>query len=211
MRILPIFLVLMVLVGFSLFLQSTVTAQISYVTVYGQLDYYQCTTTGSPLVPCQNYFYLATNGTTPGIPSYPMLDFSQSIFPAPAKTDAGRIIAAMGYYGQESQCPMANGCFAFFVHTWGPYYGLVAQFTPPASTGCFTSSNPPTTWSSVPCVAAPTMPLRNSSLPLGTPVPFNVGVFLSNPSNLIIIALAIALVYLVLRTRKKWVATPRRP
>jgi hypothetical protein len=28
---------------------------------------------------------------------------------------------------------------------------------------------------------------------------------------LIIIALAIALVYLVLRTRKKWVATPRRP
>ena len=147
----------MVLVAVSFSLQITVSAQTTYITVYGQLTQFQCP--GSTVSgPCTG-FSLTTNGTTPGIPNYPMLDFSQSVVPAPTQSDVGKLIIVTGYYGQESPCTIVNSCPAFFVHIWGPHYG---QFNLPTTTGCFSSSNPPTTWYSVQCATAPTMPLGNS-------------------------------------------------
>lgn len=197
MRTSSILLVLMFLVGFSLSLQSTVNAQPSYVTVYGELTYYQCPV--GVQGPCQSNFYLATNGTTPGIPTYSVLDFSQSIVPAPTQSDVGKAVSATGYYAPESQCTGVAPCYAFFVHIWGPHYGASVL---PTTTGCFSSSEPPTTWYSVQCLTAPTMP-EVVSQPLGTPVPFNLSVFLSNSGNLIIIAAAFLLGYLFLRNRRK--------
>lgn len=114
-----VFLVLMVLVAISFSLQITVNAQTSYVTVYGQLTQFQCPV-GDVSGPCTG-LSLTTNGTTPGIPDSPMLDFSQSLDPAPAQSDVGKSIMATGYYGQESPCTIVKSCPAFFVHTWGQY------------------------------------------------------------------------------------------
>jgi len=198
-----IMILVMLLASALSLLQNTASANTSYITVYGELAYYQCpsTTYSNPLVgSCQNYFYLLTNGTTPGIPSNATLNFSESLVPVPAQSDVGRTIEVTGYYGQESQCPIANGCFVFFVQVWELYSRPSSM---PTSTGCFTSSNPPTTWYSVQCVTAPTIPLAVSSQSLTNPVPFNLGTFLSNPSNLIIIPVTIGAVYLFLRARKK--------
>jgi hypothetical protein len=138
----------MVLVAVSFSLQITVSAQTTYITVYGQLTQFQCPV-GAVSGPCTG-FSLTTNGTTPGIPNSPMLDFSQSVVPAPAQSDVGRLIMATGYYGQESPCTIVTSCPALFVHTWGPYYG---PSIPTLGTG-FTSSNPPTTCVSVQCNTA---------------------------------------------------------
>ena len=141
---------------------SNVPDQTTYVTVYGQLSSNQCasTTYTNPLVgPCQNYFELITNGTTPNIPSYLVLDFSQVLSPysSPSQSDVGKTIVVTGYYGQESACPIVNGCSAFFVQTWGPYWGTSSL---PTATGCWVQSNSPTgAWQQVQCVTAPTIPL----------------------------------------------------
>ena len=145
--------ILLVLAVFFLVSYSGVSAQTNYITIYGRLSQFQCPV-GAVSGPCTG-FSLTTNGTTPGIPTNPMLDFSQSIVPAPAQSDVGKTIMATGYYGQESQCSV-TGCSAFFVYLWGPHYG---SFSLPTTTGCFTSSNPPTTWYSVQCVSAPNIPL----------------------------------------------------
>jgi hypothetical protein len=184
-----VLLVPMLLVAVPFFLQSTVNAQTSYVTVYGQLSYSACTA-GSP---CVNFFYLVTNSTTPGIPNYLTLDFSQSLVPPPAQSDVGKMIAVTGYYGQESNCQVVNGCPAFFVHIWGPHYG---QFSLPTSTGCFSSSNPPTTWYSVQCGTAPTVPLVGN---------LNSQTILSSSPyvySAIAIVLVVLLGYLFIRRRK---------
>ncbi len=143
MRISSVFLVLVVVfVAFSFSLQIRVNAQTTYITVYGQLTQFQCPV-GAVSGPCTG-FNLTTNGTTPGIPNSPMLDFSQSVVPVPAQSDVSQLIMATGYYGQESGCDyqLVNSCPAFFVHTWGPYYRLTSA---PTTTGYFSSSNPPTT------------------------------------------------------------------
>ena len=160
MRISSLSLVVTVLLGVSFLSQTTVSAQTTYITVYGQLAFYSCATVTytNPLVgPCQSFFSLTTNGTTPGIPKDLVLDFLQSVVPAPAQTDMGKTVAVTGYYGQESACVAGyNNCPAFFVHTWGPYFGSSRSLP---TTGCFTSSNPPTIWVSVQCVTPPTIPL----------------------------------------------------
>lgn len=195
MRTSSILLVVSVLVGV-LFAQTTVNAQTVYVTVYGQLEYYQCTTTGSPLAPCENYFYLATNGTTPGIPTYPVLDFSQSVVPEPAQTDVGKTFSVIGYYGQEPSCGAVNGCPAFFVHIWGPYYEPASL---PTTAGCFSSSNPPTTWYSVQCGTAPPLPLGGST---GSPNPLGESISLSL-AQLVILAIIVVIVAYLITHRKK--------
>jgi hypothetical protein len=111
----------MVLLAISFSHQITVNAQTGYVTVYGQLTQFQCPV-GNVSGPCTG-FSLTTNGTTPGIPDSPMLDFSQSVVPPPAQSDVGKLIMATGYYGQESPCTIVKSCSAFFVHTWGPWFG----------------------------------------------------------------------------------------
>jgi len=137
-------LVSILLVGALFALRSTVNAQTSYITVYGQLDQFQCPV-GAVSGPCTG-LSLTTNGTTPGIPNSPMLDFSQSIVSAPAQSDIGKQIMATGYYGQESPCTIVDSCPAFFVHIWGPYLG---QLIYPTSTG---NSNPQMLSSSGPIV-----------------------------------------------------------
>jgi hypothetical protein len=132
-----VFLFLMVLVSFSL--QIRVNAQTNYVTVYGQLTQFQCPV-GVVSGPCTG-LSLTTNGTTPGIPNHPMLDFSQSVVPAPVQSDVGKLITATGYYSQESPCMIVNSCPAFFVHTWVPYYGQSVLTTSSKSTA-FLSSSP---------------------------------------------------------------------
>lgn len=128
--------VVLLLFAVSFLLQNTANAQMSYVTIYGQLIQFQCPV-GDVSGPCTG-ISLITNGTTAGIPNEPMLDFSQSVVAAPAQTDFGKIATVTGYYGQESPCspPPVNGCPAFFVHIWGPYIG---PFVVPTSTA---SSNP---------------------------------------------------------------------
>jgi hypothetical protein len=202
-RTLSILLVGIVFVGVLFLLPSMVNAQSTHVTVYGQLtSHQQCAQPSG--YPCSVAFTLTTNGTTPGIPDYVSLDFSQSIVPAATPNDAGMVIYATGYYGTESQCPIANGCPAFFVLVWGLYVPSV--LSPPTATGCFTSSNPPTTWYSVQCVTAPNIPLTGASS-LAAIVSSELRAFISNPSNLIIIALAIGLAiglaYLFFRARNK--------
>ena len=108
---------LVVLFGLSLIL-SRAHAQVSYVTIYGQLAQLQCPV-GVVSGPCTG-LSLTTNGTTPGIPTNPMLDFSQSVVPPPAQGDVGTLIIVVGHYGQESLC-FLKSCPAFFVHSWGPY------------------------------------------------------------------------------------------
>jgi hypothetical protein len=156
LRISSLLLVVTVLLGASFLLQTMVSTQTTYITVHGQLAFSPCTSTSGIPTACQGFFYLVTNGSTPGIPVYPTLDFSQSLYPAPSQSDVGKTVAVTGSYGQESSCGEANACSAFFVHTWGPYYGTMP---PTPGPGCFTSSNPPTTWVSVQCVTAPTIPL----------------------------------------------------
>jgi len=143
-----------VLLSSLFFLQNSVYAQISYVTIYGQLTQFQCPV-GPASGPCTGW-EINTNGTAPGIPPSPMLDFSQSVIAGPAQSDAGKQIQATGYYGQEPSCTIADGCPAFFVHIWAPHYG---QLNPPPGVGCWTSSNSGQTWVSVACVTAPNIPL----------------------------------------------------
>jgi hypothetical protein len=135
----------MVLLAVSFSIQTTVNAQATYITVYGQLTQFQCPV-GAISGPCTG-FGLTTNGTTPGIPNYPMLDFSQSVVPAPAQSDVGKLIMATGYYGQESPCTIVNSCPAFFVHIWGPYYGGSSSST--TSSTCFFNGQPTS------CLASP--------------------------------------------------------
>ncbi len=125
MRTSSVLLVVMVLLAVSFSLQLTVSAQTTDITVYGQLQYNSCppATVTLYLGPCQNSFSLATNGTTPGIPNYPTLDFSQSQVSAPSQSDVSKTIVATGYYGQLSSCVGVNPCYAFFVHTWGVLIG----------------------------------------------------------------------------------------
>ena len=106
-------------IGVLLVARTAVNAQTVYITVYGRLVQFQCPI-GAVSGPCTG-FSLTTNGTTPGIPDNPMLDFSQSVVPAPAQRDVGQFIMVTGYYGQESPCTLVNSCPAFFVHTWEPY------------------------------------------------------------------------------------------
>lgn len=161
MRIVCLLLVVTVLLGASFLLQTTVSAQTTtYITVYGQLAFSPCTSTSATPPTCQSFFYLVTNDSTPGIPNYVTLDFSQSIVPLPAQSDVGKKITVIGYYGQEPQCPVVNGCFAFFVYQWTLHF---EPSTVPTAAGCFSSSNPPTTWYSVQCVTAPTIPLAGNS------------------------------------------------
>lgn len=160
MRTSSILLVVMVLVGVSFLLPSTVGAQTPYITVHGQLSFSPCTSTSAIPPTCQYFFYLITNGSTPGIPTYPTLDFSQSLVPPPSQSDVGKVIAVTGYYGQEPLCLIANGCFAFFVHLWGPYFG---PSTIPTTTGCFIQANSGSSWQTVQCVTAPTIPLVGPS------------------------------------------------
>lgn len=175
-----IFFVLLVLLALSFSVQATVNAQASYITVYGQLTQFQCPV-GAVSGPCTG-FGLTTNGTTPGILQNPMLDFSQSIVPAPSQINVGELIVATGYYGQESQCSPApvNGCPAFFVHIWGPYYGPSTLST---ATSRWSSSN------------LPTIPLVGS---------LNLQTFLSYPNvySVITIVLVILLGYLVICRNK---------
>ncbi len=189
MRTSYILLLVTVLGGVSLLLQTTVTAQTSYITVYGQLAYSRCTST---IPSCQSFFYLVTNGTTPGIPPYPTLDFSQSLVPAPAQSDVGKTISAIGYYGSGSKYPVANGYFAFFVHLWGPYFG---SSTIPTKTGCFTSSNPPSTWYSAQCVTAPTIPLVGTGgMGSASPSPLNP-LSLTELASIAIIVIVVAYIF----------------
>jgi len=192
-------LLVLALLAEAFIFQSTVNAQSPYVTVYGQLEYYQCASgpTTIPLTPCQSYFYLSTNGTTPGLPTYPVLDFSQSVAPAPTQSDVGKMFSVIGYYGQEHSCPIANGCPVFLVHTWSLYY---QPTTLPTSTGCFSSSNPPTTWYSTQCGTAPTLPLGGSTeLPNSLPAPAPIPLPLALPIAAIIVAFA---AYLLIHRKK---------
>jgi len=186
MRACCLFVVVLVLLGFSLFPHSTVKAQTNLVTIYGQLGIsQQCSTGGG----CANMFSLATNGTTPGIPDNLTLDFSQSVTAAPAQSDDGMHIAATGHYGQGLSCPVASGCYVFFVHVWSPHY---PPPNPPPGTGCWTSPNYGTTWYSVQCVQAPNVPLAGlSRTPSGS------------TDSILVIIIAIAVAYLFFRTRKK--------
>ncbi len=192
MRTSPILLLVMVLGGVSFLLQTTVTAQTSYITVYGQLAYSQCTSTSTIPSSCQSFFYLVTNGTTPVIPPYPTLDFSQSLVPAPAQSDVGKTISAIGYYGSGSKYPVANGYFAFFVHLWGPYFGSSPI---PTKTGCFTSSNPPSTWYSAQCVTAPTIPLVGTGgVGSASPSPLNL-LSLTQLASITVIVIVVAYIF----------------
>jgi len=199
MRASSLLLVVLVLLGVLFLAQTTADAQTTYITLYGQLDYYQCTTTGSPLAPCENYFYLATNGTTPGIPTYPVLDFSQSIVPEPAQSDVGKIVSVMGYYGQESSCGAVNSCPAFFVHIWGPYYE--ATF-PTTTIACFTSSNPTTTGYSGQCGTAPPVPLGGSTISTGGPNLLGELMSLSSAQLAIIAIVMVVVAYLLIHRKK---------
>ena len=87
----------------------------------------------------------------------------------------------------SSRCRVANGCQDFFVHIWGPYYG---PSTLPTTTGCFSSSNPPTTWVSVQCVTAPTIPL-GATAHRSTPT-YPIGPFLLTTTQIIIVVIILA-------------------
>jgi hypothetical protein len=197
-------LLVLVLVGVSFFLHSTVNAQTGNVlasyTVYGQLSFVPCEASPCP----ESNFYLITNGTTPGIPNVASLDFSQSLVSAPTLADVGEIIMVTGYYSQESQCPAGNLCFAFFVHLWGPYYGPITIPNPiPTTPGCYSSSNPPTTWYTVQCGPPLTGHEVPTSTSTGNELTFVEGIALSDLIIIALIALAIGLVFLFFITRKK--------
>lgn len=202
MRASSLVLVLTALLGVSFLLQTTVSAQTTYITVYGQLAFSSCTSTLAIPPTCQSFFFLTTNGTTSGIPAYPKLDFTQNVSPPPSQSDVGKTIAATGHYGDDpSGCPVANGCQAFFVYTWGPYFGSSVSL--PTTTGCFTSSNSPTIWVSVQCVTAPTIPLGGATAQGLTPT-YPLGPLLLIVSQIIIGAIIIlAFVWHVFAHRKK--------
>jgi len=205
LRISSLLLVGTVLFGGAFLLQITVSAQTTYITVYGQLDYYQCPTTtytNTLVGSCQNFFFLATNDTTPGIPNYPRLDFSQSVVPAPSQSDVGKVIAVIGYYVSTAcagDVSPVEGCQVLQVHVWGPYYGPSALPTTP---GCFSSSNPPTTWVSVQCVTAPTIPLGGATAQGLTPA-YHIGLFSLTAPLIIIVVLVLAFLGYIFTHRKK--------
>lgn len=136
MRISSLLLFATFFIGVLLVARTAVNAQTVYITVYGRLVQFQCPI-GAVSGPCTG-FSLTTNGTTPGIPDNPMLDFSQSVIPAPAQRDVGQFIMVTGYYGQESPCKLVNSCPAFFVHTWEPYIGDLTVSTPTEASGAQT-------------------------------------------------------------------------
>jgi len=205
LRISSLLLVGIVLFGGVFVLQITVSAQITYITVYGQLNYYQCPTTtytNALVGSCQNFFFLSTNGTTPGIPNYPGLDFSQSVVPAPSQSDVGKAIVVVGYYVSTpctSDVSPTERCQVLHVHVWGPYYGPSALPTTP---GCFSSLNPPTTWVSVQCVTAPTIPLGGATAQGLTPA-YHIGPFSLTPPRIIIVVIVLAFLGYMLTHRKK--------
>jgi RsiW-degrading membrane proteinase PrsW (M82 family) len=121
------------------------------------------------------------------------LTFSQSQVPPPAQSDVGKQIAAIGYYGQLSQCAAVNGCPALFVQAWGPHYGHVSM---PTATGCFFQANSGSSWQTVQCVTAPTIPLVGG---------LNMNSLQANLSYnviAILIVLIILLGYLITRRKK---------
>jgi hypothetical protein len=80
------------------------------------------------------------------------------------------------------------------------FTGFVAPrlSSPPSAAGCWTSSNPPTTWYSVQCVSAPNIPLLGSG-----PQAAALAGFFASPANWIIIIAALLLGCLFLKGRKK--------
>jgi hypothetical protein len=183
-----LFLVLVTILGYQA--NPTVSAQAgrTFITIYGHLAFSQCTTTStvpSLVGPCQSFFYLITNGSTPGIPSYLTLDFSQSTALMPSQSDVGKTLTVIGYYGLISPCPVGEACPVFFVHTWQTYFPTSI----PTTTGCFVSTQGGT-WQSTQCVTAPTLPL------VGTLNTNNYPVNLSSSQIVILIGLVVLVAYL---------------
>ena len=77
----------------------------------------------------------------------------------------------------------------------------VGPSTLPTTTGCFSGSNPPTTWVSVQCVTAPSIPL-GASAQRSTPT-YSIGPVLSAATQIITVVIVLAFLGYMFTHRKK--------